>query len=131
MGNFRTEDDYTPMDISNYPPDPGPDYDGYDNPEMGNYPGGYGPVEKPNIISRLFSALGNAVAGVAAGGTKGITLEKVLFVLYLIVMVVVVINITAVLDYLFYATVAILQYVIMVMVVLLLGYIFARFVLHI
>ena len=131
MGNFRTDDDYTPMDISNYPLDTGPGYGGFDNPEMGNYPGGYGSIEKPNIISRLFSALGNVGAGVGTGIKKESSLEKVLLVLYLIAMVFVVINITVVLDFLFYATVSILKYVIMVLVVVLLGYIFFRYVLHI
>lgn len=127
MGNFRTDDEYSSMD----PTDTSPGYGGYDNPEMGNYPGGYGPVKKPNIISRLFNELGNAGTGVGTGIKKGITAEKVLLVLYLIAMVFVVINITAVLDFLFYATVSILQYVIMVLVVVLLGYIFCRYVLHI
>lgn len=131
MGNFRTDDDYTPMGTNNYPPDTGPGYGGYDNPEMGNYPGGYGSVKKPNIVSKIFSALGNAGTGIGSGMKNGITLEKVLLVLYLVAMVFIVINITAVLDFLFYATVSILQYVIIVLVVVLLGYIFCRYVLHI
>lgn len=131
MGNFRTDDDYTPMDVNNYPVDTGPPYGGYDNPEMGNYPGGYGNIKKPNIFSRILSALGNAGSRAGSGISKGITLEKVLFVLYLVAMVVILINITTVLDFLFYATVSILQYVIMVLVVVLLGYIFCRYVLHI
>lgn len=131
MGNFRTDDDYTPMDVSNYPTDPGPTYGGYDNPEMGNYPGGYGNIKKPNIFSRIWSALGSAGAGVGSGISKGITLEKVLLGLYLIAMVVIVINISTVLDFLFYATVSILQYVIVVLVVILLGYVFCRYVLKI
>lgn len=131
MGNFRTDDDYTPMDVSNYPTDPGPTYGGYDNPEMGNYPGGYGNIKKPNIFSRIWSALGSAGAGAGSAVSKGITLEKVLLGLYLIAMVVIVINISTVLDFLFYATVSILQYVIVVLVVILLGYVFCRYVLKI
>lgn len=128
MGNFRTDDDYNSMDINDY--SSGTD-SGYDNPEMGDYPGGYGSVKKPNIISRILNAMGNAGTDMGSGIKSGITLEKVLAVLYLIAMIVVVINITAVLDFLFYATVSILQYVIMVLVVVLLGYVFCRYILHI
>lgn len=124
MGNFRTDDDDSSNNVNSYPVDTG-----YDNPEMGNHPGGYGSIKKPNIISRLFSALGNIGSGV--GIKKGITLERVLLILYLIAMVFVVINITAVLDFLFYATASVLQYVIMILVVVLLGYIFCGYVLHI
>lgn len=98
---------------------------------MGNYPGGYGNIKKPNIFSRIWSALGSAGAGAGSAVSKGITLEKVLLGLYLIAMVVVVINISTVLDFLFYATVSILQYVIVVLVVILLGYVFCRYVLKI
>ncbi len=131
MGNFRTDDDYTLMGENNYPANPGPNNGCYDNPEVGNYPGSYGKIQKPNIISRLLNALRNAGSGVGTGIEKRITLEKVAFVLYLIAMVVILINITTVLDFLFYATVSILQYVIIVLVVVLLGYVFCRFVLHI
>lgn len=130
MGNFRTDDDYSPKDY-NSPPDTGSGYDGYDNPEMGNHPGGYGSVKKTNIISRIVRALGNAGTGAGSGKKSGISVEKVLLVLYLIAMVLVVINITAVLDFLFYATVPILQYVIVALIVVLLGYIFCRYILHI
>lgn len=128
MGNFRTDDDYNPMDTNNYYS--GTD-SGYDNPEMGDYPGGYGSIKKKNIISRIFNTLGNVGADVGSELKRGITLEKVLGVGYLIAMVFIVINITAVLDFLFYATVSILQYVIIVLVVVLLGYVFCRYILHI
>lgn len=131
MGNFRTEDDYSPKDTNNYTPDVDTGYGCYDNPEMGNDPGRYGSVKKKNIFSRIFNALGDAGTGVSSGIKKEITVEKILLVLYFIAMVFVVINITTVLDFLFYATVSILQYVIMVFVVVLLGYIFCRYVLHI
>lgn len=128
MGNFRTDDDYNSMDVNDY--SSGTD-SGYDNPEMGSYPGGYGSVKKPNIISRILNAMGNAGTDRGSGIKREITLEKVLAVLYFIAMIFVVINITAVLDFLFYATVSILQYVILVLVVVLLGYVFCRYILHI
>ena len=67
MGNFRTDDDYTPVGGDNYPPNPDPGYGGYDNPEIGDYPGRYGPVKKKSIISRILDALGNA--GFGAGNS--------------------------------------------------------------
>lgn len=131
MGHFRTDDDYYPINTDNYAPDNSVDNNVYDNPEMGNFPGGYGTIKKPSIISRILNALGSIGTGVGSGVSKGITLEKVLLALYIIAMVFVAINIKAVLDFLFYATVSILQYLILVLVAVFLIYVFCRFVLHI
>ncbi len=117
MGNFRTEDDYAPYNGGNKP-----DYNGYDNPEIGNSPDGYGRIKKRGVFSRLSNAFGDM-------GT-GITLEKVLFLIYAVAMIVIVINIQAVLDFLFYITMYLLQYVIMLLVVLALGYILFRYILR-
>lgn len=130
MGNFRTDDDYTPMDVNSYPTNV-PENSGYDNPEMGDYHIRYGSIKKPNIFSRIFNSLGNMGSGVGGGVKNGITLEKVLFTVYLIVMLFVVINIKTVLNFLFYATVSILQYLIFVLVVVSLIFIFCRYILHI
>lgn len=126
MGKFRTDDDdygYPPMDDNYYPPD---------NPEMGGYPE-YGHIKKPGILSRILGALGNIGSGSglgSAGMGSGITAEKVFFVIYLIAMLLIVINFKTVMDFMFFVTMSILQYVIMVAVVILLIYIFCRFVLH-
>lgn len=128
MGNFRTDDDYTPVGGGNYPPG----YGGYDNhPEKGDYPGGYGPVKKKSIISRILDALGNAGSGAGNSIRNGLTPEGVLIGVYVIALVLIVLNLSAVLDFLFYATLSILQYVVMIAVVVFLGYIFCKCVLHI
>ena len=129
MGNFRTEDDYPSMGSDNYPQNNGLGYD-YNNPEIGDY-SGYGSIKKPGIISRILSALGSIGSGMGSGIQSGITLEKVMFALYIIAMILIIINIKTVLDVFFYSTIYILQYVIRVFVVLLLIYIFCRYVLHI
>lgn len=137
MGNFRTDDDYTPVGGDNYPPNPDPGYGGYDNPEIGDYPGRYGAVKKKSIISRIrvisriLDALGNAGSGTGNSIRNGLTLEGVLIGVYVIALVLIVLNLSAVLDFLFYATLSILQYVVMIAVVVFLGYIFCKCVLHI
>ena len=131
MGNFRTDDDYTPAGGGNYPPNPDPGYGGYDNPEIGDYPGRYGAVKKKSIISRILDALGNAGSGAGNSIRNGLTLEGVLIGVYVIALVLIVLNLSAVLGFLFYATFSILQYVVMIAVVVFLGYIFCKYVLHI
>ena len=131
MGKFRTDDDYSPMDNNSYHKNDSTEYSWHNNPEIGNSPGGYGPVKKPSLISRMFSTLGTLGTGAGSGIKNGINAEKVMFGLYFIAMVIIVINLTTVLDLLFYATASILQYVMLVLVVVLLGYILLRYVLHI
>ena len=82
MGNFRTDDDYTPVGGGNYPPNPDPGYGGYDNPEIGDYPGRYGAVKKKSIISRILDALGNSGSGAGNSIRNGLTLEGVLIGVY-------------------------------------------------
>ena len=127
MGKFRTDDDYTSTDYNDYSTDF--DYQNYDNPEVGDYPGGYGSVKKENVFSRILGALGNSAKG--AGLKKGFTLEKAMFVLYIIAMILIVFNFTKVMDFLFYSTVSILSYLIIALVVILLVFIFCRYILHI
>lgn len=122
MGNFRTEDDFTPHGGENFS-----DYGGYDNPEIGNEPGHYGQIKKSNIFSRILKSIGNIGTQTGSRRGKGVTLEKVLFLLYLIAMVVIVINIQAVLDFLFYATMPILQYVIILLILFIAVYILYRY----
>ena len=115
MGNFRTEDDFTPHGGENFS-----DYGGYE-------PGHYGQIKKSNIFSRILRSIGNIGTQTGSRRGKGVTLEKVLFMLYLIAMVVIVINIQAVLDFLFYATMPILQYVIILLILFIAGYILYRY----
>lgn len=130
MGNFRTEDDYPSMGSDNRLQNNRSGYD-YNNPEIGDYTDEYGSIKKPGIVSRILSTLGSISPGMGSGIQNDITLEKVMFALYIIAMLLILINIKAVLDVFFYSTIYILQYVIRVFVVLLLIYIFCRYVLHI
>lgn len=107
MGTFNTEDDYMPMNDS-------PVYNEYDHPEYGGT-ADYGKVKR-NPFSSL-KGMGN-----------GITADKVFWAVYAIALIVVIINIGSVLDFLFYTTMSVLQYVILLAVVVLLGYIAIKFI---
>ena len=130
MGNFRTDDDFTGYDGNNANSGEYPDYSGYDKPEMGNGPGEYGKIKKTNIFSRVLSAIGSIVAVLGSGKGNGVSAEKVLLILYVIAMIFIVINIHEVLDFLFYTTMSLLQYVIILLVFLAMGYILFRHILR-
>lgn len=112
MGNFRTDEDYI-------------DYGEYDNPEYGDGSGDYGSIRKKGILSRILETFGGLDSSVGSG----ITLEKILLVIYAIAMIAIVLNIGTVLDFLFYTTMSFLQYVIMILVVAFFGRIIFRYVL--
>ncbi len=130
MGNFKTDDDITGYDGNNANSGEYPDYSRYDNREMGNDPDKYGRIKKPNIFSRVLNVIGSIAAGLEAGKGNGTSVEKVLLILYMIAMILIVINIHAVLDFLFYTTMSFLQYVIILLVFLAMGYILFRHILR-
>lgn len=99
MSNFNTDDDYG-MPVN------------YDHPEYGDG-SRYGKIKK-NPFEKLFSSLGSI------GGA--LTLEKVLLILYVIALAVILFNLGTVLDFLFYATMSVLQYIIYIAVFIFLGF---------
>lgn len=135
MGNFITDDDYQPYgsdrDLPTVTP---PEFGDYNNPELGNGADGYGNIKKPNVFSRLFRAFSRAGAGSGIGngpGVRGgITLEKVLLVVYVIAVIAIILNIKTVLDFLFYLSLPVLKYVLLLLLILLAGFIIYRYVLH-
>lgn len=115
MSNFNTDDDFE------YPSNDYPSYGSgspYDHPEYGGA-SGYGKMNKNPFskLSALFQGFGS-----------GLTLEKILIVIYIVALVIIVFHLSVVLDFLFYTTMAILQHIIVVAVIVLMGYCIFKFI---
>lgn len=115
MSNFNTDDDY------NYPGTPYSPTNDYGHPEFGNDKGNeFGKIKK-NPFEKLLNGLGSF--------SSGFTMEKIIWIIYAIVLVFIVLNIESVLDFLFYATMSVFKYVILIGVIILFGYIIIKRVL--